>query len=153
MEGREAAHVSTNRKGEKRMKTRMVSRGMKFTGFAVAVAVLCLSLWAAAGVSAQPAGPCAEDAAKFCKGVQPGEGRLAECLKQHANELSPGCQAKIAEAKRKIQEFTQACKDDAARFCKDVKPGGGRIVRCLKEHESELSPACKAKWEQAARTQ
>ena len=34
---------------------------------------------------------CAEDAKKFCPGVKAGEGRIAQCLKQHAQELSPGC--------------------------------------------------------------
>ena len=38
----------------------------------------------------------------------------------------------------------EACKADVERFCKDVKPGGGAIIRCLKQHESELSPQCKA---------
>ncbi len=37
------------------------------------------------------------------------------------------------------------CHDDIQKFCKDVKPGGGAIARCLKAHEAELSPACKAK--------
>ncbi len=35
------------------------------------------------------------------------------------------------------------CADDVKKFCKDVKPGGGRIIRCLEEHQSELSDGCK----------
>lgn len=35
-----------------------------------------------------------------------------------------------------------ACAADAAKFCKDVKPGEGRVAACLKEHEKELSKAC-----------
>lgn len=35
------------------------------------------------------------------------------------------------------------CHDDAQKFCKDVKRGGGRMIKCMKEHESELSQACK----------
>jgi hypothetical protein len=42
----------------------------------------------------------------------------------------------------------EACKGDVERFCKDVKPGGGRIMECLKQHEAELSPQCKAVGEQ-----
>jgi len=36
------------------------------------------------------------------------------------------------------------CRDDARKFCASVQPGGGRAVACLKEHEAELGPACKA---------
>jgi hypothetical protein len=36
-----------------------------------------------------------------------------------------------------------ACQEDSAKFCKDVAPGGGRLIRCLKTHESELSAACR----------
>jgi len=35
------------------------------------------------------------------------------------------------------------CAVDAAKFCKDVKPGEGRVKACLKEHEKELSEACR----------
>ncbi|HEX9860282.1 MAG TPA: hypothetical protein VGB23_03705, partial [Nitrospirota bacterium] len=31
------------------------------------------------------------------------------------------------------------------KFCKEVEHGKGRIFRCLMEHESELSPACREK--------
>ena len=36
-----------------------------------------------------------------------------------------------------------ACKADIEKFCKDVKPGGGAIMKCLKEHQAELSEPCK----------
>jgi hypothetical protein len=41
-------------------------------------------------------------------------------------------------------EGGRPCADDVAKFCKDVKPGGAGLSKCLKEHESELSPECKA---------
>ncbi|MGZ9189000.1 MAG: cysteine rich repeat-containing protein [Nitrospira sp.] len=34
---------------------------------------------------------CAEDAKKLCADVKAGEGRIAQCLKQHTQELSQGC--------------------------------------------------------------
>lgn len=36
-----------------------------------------------------------------------------------------------------------ACRDDIRTLCSSVKPGGGRALACLKQHESELSAACK----------
>jgi hypothetical protein len=35
------------------------------------------------------------------------------------------------------------CAADIEKFCHDVKPGKGRYRACLKQHESELSEACK----------
>jgi hypothetical protein len=35
------------------------------------------------------------------------------------------------------------CKADIEKFCKDVNPGKGRIIRCMKAHENEVSQACK----------
>jgi len=34
------------------------------------------------------------------------------------------------------------CKEDAARICPGVAPGGGKLVGCLKEHENEVSIGC-----------
>ncbi len=73
---------------------------------------------------------------------------MAKCLKEHSSELSPACKDNIAKAKEKVKDFKQACKDDAKNLCKGVKQGGGRIVQCLKQHEGELSPACKEQMDQ-----
>jgi hypothetical protein len=36
------------------------------------------------------------------------------------------------------------CQEEITKMCDDVKPGGGRLARCLREHEAELSNDCKA---------
>ena len=130
------------------MKIRVTFSGVQMTWLNVFAGVICLTV--AMEVSAKPAArPCAEDAARLCKGVQQGEGRVAKCLKDHANELSPACKENIAKAKEEVQEFAKACKDDSAKLCKGTKPGEGRIMQCLKQHQGELSPACKEKMTQA----
>jgi len=37
-----------------------------------------------------------------------------------------------------------ACKADREKFCKDVKPGEGRMRDCIMSHKDELSDGCKA---------
>lgn len=114
---------------------------------AVLAAVFCLSV--ATGVSAETTSrPCVDDATRLCKGVQQGDGRIARCLKEHSSELSPGCKKNIGTEKEKVQELAQACKADSEKLCKGIQPGGGRILQCLKQHEGELSPACKEKMNQ-----
>jgi len=88
--------------------------------------------------------PCQGDVQKFCAGVQPGAGRIATCLKEHQAELSDLCKAHIHGMKTKAREHFKACADDVDKFCKDTQPGGGRIAKCLVDHESNLSAACKA---------
>ena len=34
------------------------------------------------------------------------------------------------------------CKEDAARLCPGVTPGGGKLIGCLKQHENEVSIGC-----------
>ena len=47
---------------------------------------------------------CAGDTEKFCKGIQPGEGRIARCLKEHIQEISPNCRGKVYGLKQLIPE-------------------------------------------------
>ena len=124
------------------MKTRSVFFDVSMKRLAVFTGVFCLSI-ATVAAAEHTARPCRDDAAKLCKDVQKGEGRVARCLKEHANELSPACKENIGRMKEEIKEVAEACKDDAAKVCKGVEPGKGRILRCLKQHEGELSPGCK----------
>jgi gas vesicle protein len=89
-------------------------------------------------------GACKDDVQKFCKDVKPGAGRIIKCLKEHDSELSSACKEKGKEVKEKIKEFKEACKGDVEKLCKDVKMGGGRIIKCLKANSDTLSPDCKA---------
>jgi hypothetical protein len=105
---------------------------------------LGLILFTGACALAQGAGACKGDVDKFCQGVQQGEGRIAKCIAQHKEELSPGCKARLEEAAKQLKGVQKACEDDIMAFCEGVKPGGGRIAQCLKANESKLSPQCKA---------
>ena len=128
------------------MKNLKTLSGVQMKWFAVLAGVFCLAM-ATGASAAQNAKPCAEDAARLCQGIQPGGGRVAKCLKEHSGELSTACKDGMAKtrarARAKARSFKQACGQDARKFCKDAKRGGGRIVKCLAQHQDELAPACK----------
>jgi len=87
---------------------------------------------------------CGADVEKYCKDVPVGGGRRYRCLKEHEKDLSEPCRKHIAEVKGRARGIHEACWDDVSRLCGDVRRGGGRILQCLKDHESELSDPCKA---------
>jgi hypothetical protein len=87
---------------------------------------------------------CQPDAGKFCKGIKPGGGRIAACLKAHESELSPACHKLVDRVETAVREVHEACKNDVEKLCQGIRPGGGRILACLKSHEAELSGPCKA---------
>jgi len=126
-----------------------VSRMMVGAAGSVFVCAMLISRIAdAAPATGHRQGPCSDDFAKFCKDVQPGGGRIAQCLKQHEQELSPACKQHAAEVKKRGKEFRAACEDDVLNHCAGVQPGGGRIVNCLKQHEQELTADCRTKMQQ-----
>ena len=45
-----------------------------------------------------------------------------------------------------VPQLVEACRSDWQKLCKNVKPGGGRIIRCMQQHESQVSSRCKANW-------
>lgn len=94
-------------------------------------------------------GACRADVEKLCKDVKPGEGAIAKCLKQNEASVSPGCKEAMAQAHEKMQAFMEACGSDAQQYCKDVKRGHGRVLRCLKDNEAKLSEGCRAAMQNA----
>ena len=88
-------------------------------------------------------GPCADDVAKLCKDVQPGEGRIIECLKTHEKEVSPKCATHVKEVKAELKKVSDACEPDIEKFCWETPMGKGGIAKCLKKHSADLSPDCK----------
>ena len=119
---------------------------------ASAFALVAAGVAADAGAQGRKgAGPCAADAKKFCGDVKPGGGRVAKCMKGHEAELSPACQAEMKRAEERIEQVKEECNADAKKFCKGIRPGGGRILACLKSHQSELAPACAAEFQRGAK--
>jgi hypothetical protein len=53
--------------------------------------------------------------------------------------------ARAAKRRAAGRQAENACKADIERFCSGVQQGGGRIIKCLRAHEAELSPGCRAK--------
>ena len=49
---------------------------------------------------AGPAQSCRTDYREFCEGIRPGGGRALLCLRRHAAELSPSCQASLEALRR-----------------------------------------------------
>jgi hypothetical protein len=37
----------------------------------------------------------------------------------------------------------KACEEDIKRLCADIRPGGGRLLQCLRGKPDNLSPACR----------
>ncbi|HEY1430027.1 MAG TPA: cysteine rich repeat-containing protein [Stellaceae bacterium] len=82
---------------------------------------------------------CGAEIQQLCAGIEPGEGRLRSCVKDHFADFSETCkQAMLSNV-----ALVKACKEDVQKTCAGVQPGGGRIQTCMKEHFSEYSDPCK----------
>ena len=114
---------------------------------------ICLAAMLGADACAADKNPCTEDIAKFCKNIKPGTTALMDCLESHENQLSSACKeyeakmgGKRVEMKEEVRDeakIRQACRDDVAKFCKDIDPKQGGIAKCLKGHANGLSAACR----------
>lgn len=113
--------------------------------FAPSVAALWLAVLGtgfspvAQAQSAQRA--CLADYAQFCKGIQPGQGRVLACLREHQDQLSPGCKSSLDSA--------QTCVDQARKLCGsnagvDQAPDLQAMRQCLQQHRDELPANCRS---------
>lgn len=93
------------------------------------------------------ANECAQEAKKYCSGVEPGKGQLARCLSDYEANLSPKCKADLAEYKKTTGK-KNPCFEDLAEFCADLPSDPLNYEYCLLKHESRLSPKCSADFKQ-----
>jgi hypothetical protein len=80
----------------------MFIRHFAFAALAVALTALVNPhiVYAQAGALAA----CKADAAKICPGVEPGGGKLIECLKTHENDVTIGCAKELKAIKSKMSK-------------------------------------------------
>jgi hypothetical protein len=60
-------------------------------------------LLAAEANAPKPRDACAQDVKQFCADVQPGGGRIKECMRSHASELSSKCVSALQANQAKKQ--------------------------------------------------
>lgn len=115
---------------------------------------------------------CRSDFMAHCSGVQPGRSAALRCLQRHSRQLSHSCQSAVSalgrgqgapaaapvEATapsavapigqmpmlrpREALAIARVCGADQRTLCPDVQLGNGRLISCLAEHASALSPTC-----------
>ena len=93
---------------------------------------------------------CHKELTTFCKGVQPGEGRVLACLYAFQDRVSGKCEYAIYDAAAQLEQAATAlkfaaaeCKDDLLKYCGNVEVGNGRVKACLDKNEKSLSEKCK----------
>lgn len=135
----------------------------KAMGLAVGIAALIIG----APSLAQPVSPpvetaqgggkagfsaCKADIQTLCRDAPSGLMGRIQCLKTNQDKLSPECmgavtsilgvvQAKVATVDNAPRPL-QACQQDLASLCPDLKTGEGGRMRCLRDNSAKLSLGC-----------
>jgi hypothetical protein len=78
------------------MKTLFATLSLACAGLLMAGAASAADAPAGGAVAAA----CKADVEKLCGGVQPGDGKIKACMKEHRKELSEGCKKELAEARK-----------------------------------------------------
>ena len=92
---------------------------------------------------------CSKEIATFCGDVEMGNNRVLNCLTAHEGQLSTQCTESIVLGKATISKslgdanfFGAKCGPDMKLLCSDVKPGDGRMLACLVEHNTNITMRC-----------
>jgi hypothetical protein len=84
-------------------------------------AAAILGLWLLTGIPATTgqAGevPCTEEIRKFCADVQPGGGRIVQCLRANEHQLSMACMQRVKEVEMAFSGPMMACREDWVSLC------------------------------------
>jgi len=92
---------------------------------------------------------CEEEIEVLCEKVSPGHGRVAACLYAHENYLNEPCAMAIVDIGdmldyvfETVRGTVEICAADIESKCAGTKFGEGRVLTCLRENSSDISPEC-----------
>ena len=111
----------------------------------VLVISVALLLSGSSAVAQGAARACVADVKKICAGVEPGEGRIADCIKKHVGDVSAPCQELLAST----AAAAKTCTDDVKQRCADARRRTAKI-KCLTSTLTNLSDGCKSAISQVA---
>lgn len=94
---------------------------------------------------------CQQELTTFCKGVEPGEGRIIACLYAFQDKLTPRCEYALYDSVGQLDKTLSTlayavgeCREDLEKNCADIKVGEGRLLDCLNKNEAKVSARCNA---------
>ena len=93
---------------------------------------------------------CKSDIENYCAQVTPGDGRMLHCMAAHEDKISGQCNYALYRAANLLEQLSvainyvaQECRTDIETHCSGVRVGEGRVVSCLAENETTLTPGCR----------
>ena len=94
---------------------------------------------------------CDKELKTYCKDVTPGEGRGLACLYAFNDKLSAQCEYALYDAAAQLERAVAAlsytvneCREDLTKFCSDIKPGEGRLLKCIEKNDAKVTTRCKS---------
>jgi hypothetical protein len=82
---------------------------------------------------------CAADVKTLCGGVEPGQGRIAGCIKERFKDVAGPCQNALATA----AAGARACAADIKQNCADARRRIERVA-CIRSALADLGEACRS---------
>ena len=98
--------------------------------------------------------PCTEEVRTLCADVQPGGGRILQCLKNNQAKLSMACTQRLHDLQEAVKGPLGACRDDWVAYCYHPRVSTGReeMIQCLQANQAKVSTGCqKAMQEQGGK--
>ncbi len=84
-------------------------------------------------------GQCREEIKKYCSGIEPGEGRIKDCIEKNKSSFSQKCQERMEKRKERRGQ----CKSEVVALCGAPGDKSKEEFRsCMKEKRIQLSEQC-----------
>lgn len=90
---------------------------------------------------------CREQVNQYCGDVEPGNGRLTDCVQRNQARFSAICRAEVHAMIEQRPRVRESCRQSALKLCPGVEPGKGRLYACLKLNKEWLDQPCSSQME------